>query len=63
MGISYDTVYTDGWDSFISVFQADNHIIGKEYTKGIEGNNCRRDIESGGRSKKPAVFQRNCLII
>jgi IS1 family transposase len=41
MGISYDTVYTDGWDSFIVVFQSDNHIIGKEYTKGIEGNTCR----------------------
>jgi IS1 family transposase len=41
MGISYDTIYTDKWDSFIAVFQADNHIIGKENTKGIEGNNCR----------------------
>ena len=39
--ISYDVVYTDGWDSFISVFQQDNHVIGKENTKGIEGNNCR----------------------
>ena len=41
MGISYDTIYTDGWNSFSAVFQADNHIIGKKYTKGIEGNNCR----------------------
>jgi IS1 family transposase len=41
MGISYDIVCTDGWDSFIAVFHADNHIIGKEYTKGIEGNNYR----------------------
>jgi IS1 family transposase/transposase-like protein len=41
MGISYGVVYTDKWDSFIAVFQADNHIIGKENTKGIEGNNCR----------------------
>jgi IS1 family transposase len=41
MNISYDTVYTDKWDSFIAVFQEDNHIIGKENTKGIEGNNCR----------------------
>ena len=41
MGISYDTIYTDKWDSFIAVFQQDNHIIGKENTKGIEGNNCR----------------------
>jgi IS1 family transposase len=41
MGIDYDIVYTDKWDSFISVFQSDNHIIGKDNTKGIEGNNCR----------------------
>ena len=41
MGITFDTVYTDNWDSFVAVFQADNHIVGKENTKGIEGNNCR----------------------
>jgi IS1 family transposase/transposase-like protein len=41
MGISYDVVYTDNWDSFVAVFQEDSHIIGKENTKGIEGNNCR----------------------
>jgi hypothetical protein len=41
MGITFDTVYTDNWNSFIAVFQTDNHIIGKENTKGIEGNNCR----------------------
>ena len=40
-GINYDVIYTDNWDSFIAVFQSDNHIIGKENTKGIEGNNCR----------------------
>jgi IS1 family transposase len=63
MGISYDTVYTDGRDSFISVFQSDNHIIGKEYTKGIEGKIAACDIESGVRSEKLAVSQRNCLTI
>jgi IS1 family transposase len=40
-GISYDVIYTDQWNSFIPVFQKDNHIIGKENTQGIEGNNCR----------------------
>ena len=38
--VSYGTIYTDKWDSFISVFQEDNHIIGKKHTQGIEGNNC-----------------------
>ena len=41
MCISYDAIYTDNWDSFIAVFQQDKHIVGKENTKGIEGNNCR----------------------
>lgn len=41
MGIGYDRIYTDKWDSFIAVFHQDNHIIGKENTQGIEGNNCR----------------------
>ncbi|KAA6328500.1 hypothetical protein EZS27_022614 [termite gut metagenome] len=41
MGIAFDTVCTDAWDSFISVFKQDNHIIGKADTKGVEGNNCR----------------------
>ena len=41
LGTSFDTVYTDDWDSFKNAFAADNHIIGKENTVGIEGNNCR----------------------
>ena len=41
LGVSFDTVYTDDWDSFKNAFAADNHIIGKENTVGIEGNNCR----------------------
>jgi IS1 family transposase/transposase-like protein len=41
IGVTFDMVYTDNWNSFNSVFQEDNHVIGKENTKGIEGNNCR----------------------
>ena len=40
-GVSFDTVYTDDWESFSSAFSADNHITGKANTVGIEGNNCR----------------------
>ena len=39
--MSYDYICTDNWDSFITAFKADNHLIGKVYTVGIEGNNCR----------------------
>jgi IS1 family transposase len=41
MDVSYDVIYTDEWHSFIAVFGVDNHIVGKENTVGIEGNNCR----------------------
>lgn len=41
LGITFDKIYTDDWISFIKAFKADNNIIGKENTKGIEGNNCR----------------------
>jgi IS1 family transposase/transposase-like protein len=41
LGVSFDTVYSDDWESFCSAFSGDNHITGKENTVGIEGNNCR----------------------
>jgi IS1 family transposase/transposase-like protein len=41
LGVRFDTVYTDDWESFKGAFCADNHITGKENTVGIEGNNCR----------------------
>jgi IS1 family transposase len=48
-GVTYGSITTDEWDtstmfsnhSFVAVFKDDNHLIGKEYTVGIEGNNCR----------------------
>jgi IS1 family transposase/transposase-like protein len=39
--ISYGCIATDDWDSFVAAFKGDNHLIGKNYTVGIEGNNCR----------------------
>ena len=41
LGLTFSTIATDSWDSFIKAFKTDNHIIGKKYTIGIEGNNCR----------------------
>ena len=41
LGISFDALYTDDWESFRGAFSADNHITGKSKTVGIEGNNCR----------------------
>lgn len=41
LGIFFDKIYTDDWVSFVKAFKADNNIIGKVNTVGIEGNNCR----------------------
>jgi|GEM_PF-5502417 len=41
LGVSYGSIATDKWDSFIAAFKKDNHLVGKEYTVGIEGNNYR----------------------
>ncbi|KAA6324504.1 hypothetical protein EZS27_026173 [termite gut metagenome] len=41
LGISFGCVCTDDWQSFITAFKEDNHIVGKAHTVGIEGNNCR----------------------
>jgi IS1 family transposase len=41
LGITYDEIGMDEWDSFITAFQEDKKRVGKENTVGIEGNNCR----------------------
>ncbi|KAA6327752.1 hypothetical protein EZS27_023282 [termite gut metagenome] len=41
LGISFGCICTDAWQSFVTTFKADNHVIGKAHTVGIEGNNCR----------------------
>ena len=39
MGVIFDEICTDSWKTFMSVFQEENHKIGKKYTTDIEGNN------------------------
>jgi IS1 family transposase len=58
LGISYDRVATDNWESFLSVFGNENekekHEVGKEHTVGIEGNNCRL------RHRVRRAFRKTC---
>ena len=54
LGITYDTVATDSWDSFLSTFCEDKQLVGKQYTVGIEGNNCRL------RHRVRRAFRRTC---
>jgi IS1 family transposase len=54
LGISYDRVATDNRDSFLAVFGENGHLVGKKYTVGVEGNNCRL------RHRIRRVFRRTC---
>jgi IS1 family transposase len=54
LGISYDWIGTDNWDSFLATFREDRHLVGKKHTVGIEGNNCRL------RHRIRRVFRRTC---
>ena len=54
LGIRYDRVAFDLWDSFRSAFKEDEQLVGKQYTVGIEGNNCRL------RHRLRRVFRKTC---
>jgi IS1 family transposase/transposase-like protein len=54
LGISYDRIAMDGWDSFLATFGEGSHEVGKKHTVGIEGNNCRL------RHRIRRVFRRTC---
>ena len=61
MGITYDTIYTDDWSSFVKTFKSDNHIIGKRNTVGIEGNNCRLRHRIRRAFRKTCCFSKKLL--
>jgi IS1 family transposase len=54
LGVTYDRIATDDWESFVNTFKADSHDIGKRYTVGIEGNNCRL------RQRMRRIFRKTC---
>jgi len=54
LNITYDSIATDDWKSFKITFKEDNHLIGKSYTVGIEGNNCKL------RHRIKRAFRKTC---
>ena len=54
LGITFDVIYSDHWRSFKKAFKDDTHVMGKENTIGIEGNNCRL------RHRIRRAFRRTC---
>ncbi|KAF7277628.1 hypothetical protein GWI33_002957, partial [Rhynchophorus ferrugineus] len=41
LGVNYARIASDHWDSFVTAFKKCKQAIGKFFTVGIEGNNCR----------------------
>jgi IS1 family transposase len=41
LGVSYDRIAMDDWESFQTAFRGGSRDAGKRYTTGIEGNSCR----------------------
>ena len=60
-GVSYGSIATDEWDSFITAFKGDNHLVGKKYRVGIEDNNCRLRHRIRGAFRKTCCFSKNIL--
>ena len=58
LGVTYDRIATDNWVAFIAAFKKNpaqaEHDIGKQYTNGIEGNNCLL------RHRMRRVFRKTC---
>ena len=54
LGISYDRIACDDWDSFLTAFGTKAELRGKEHTVGIEGNNCRL------RHRVRRAFRKTC---
>ena len=54
MGVSFDCIRCDNWESFLVAFELDNKQIGKQFTVGIEGNNNRI------RHRIKRAFRRTC---
>jgi len=53
-GVTYTKICTDDWQSFVTAFKGDNHLVGKTNTVGIEENNCRF------RHRIRRAFRRTC---
>jgi IS1 family transposase/transposase-like protein len=60
-GVSYGSIATDNWDSFVAAFKDDNHLIGKKYTVGIEGNNCRLRHRIRRAFRKTCCFSKKLI--
>jgi len=61
LGVTYGSIATDNWDSFVTTFKDCNHIVGKKYTVGIEGNNCRLRHRIRRAFRKTCCFSKKLI--
>lgn len=54
LGVTYAVIASDTWDSFVTGFKSFVQKIGKFFTVGIKGNNCRI------RHRIKRAFRRSC---
>jgi IS1 family transposase len=61
LGVSYGSIATDDWDRFVTAFKGENHLTGKKYTVGIEGDNCRLRNRICRTFRKTCCFSKKLL--
>ena len=63
LDLSFDTIYTDDWESFSSAFTGDNHMQEKKIQLVLRVITADYVIGSGVHSEKLVVFPKNCITI
>lgn len=61
LGVKSARICSDNWDSFITGFKGFNQSIGKFFTVGIEGNNCRIRCRIRRAFRKTCNFSKRLL--
>jgi IS1 family transposase len=56
LGIRYDMVATDDWDSFLSAFEEDRHVVGKEHREEYKRKQLPVEASGKGGISKDVLF-------
>ena len=62
LGVSFDAVYTDNWESFNAAFLRTIIFPEKKILLALSGITANCDIVSGERLEKPIAFLKNYTI-
>ena len=59
--VTYGNIAMDKWQSFVEIFGSEKSNLGKKYTVGIEGNNCRLRHRIRRIVRKTCCFSKKLL--